>query len=79
MLLLPERRGELEGSDSGGGEAERVPVGDLLHGAVEALDVVPLQHQDGLAGVDVNLPGERSGKVNNRDSDSFWFKCPPPF
>lgn len=58
MLLLPERRGEFEGSDSWGGEAQGVSVGDLLHGAVEALDVVPLQHQDGLAGVDMNLRGE---------------------
>lgn len=54
-VFAPERGGEFEGPDPGSGEAERVPVGDLLDGAVEALDVVSLQHQNRLTGVDVNL------------------------
>lgn len=41
---IPERCGQFEGSDSRGGEAQRVSVGDLLHGPVEALYVVSLQH-----------------------------------
>lgn len=55
VCFAPERGGEFEGPDPGSGKAERVPVGDLLDSAVEALDVVSLQHQDRLTGVDVNL------------------------
>lgn len=58
VFLIPERCGQLEGSDSRGGKAQGVSVGDLLHRTVEALNIVPLQHEDGLAGVDVHLQGE---------------------
>lgn len=44
FFLIPERCGQLEGSDSRGGKAQGVSVGDLLHRTVEALNVVPLQH-----------------------------------
>lgn len=44
LVFLPEQCGQFEGSDSRGGEAQRVSVGDLLHGSVEALNIVSLQH-----------------------------------
>lgn len=43
-FVIPERCGQFEGSDSRGGKAQRVSVGDLLHCAVKALNIVSLQH-----------------------------------
>lgn len=43
-VFVPERSSKFKGPDSGGGKAQRVSVGDLLHCSVEALNVVSLQH-----------------------------------
>lgn len=43
--VLPKGGGEFEGPDPRCGEAKRVPVGHLLNGAVEALNVIALQYQ----------------------------------
>lgn len=43
-VFVPKGSGKFEGSDSRGGEAQRVSVGDLLHCSIKALNVISLQH-----------------------------------
>ena len=52
---VPERGGQFEWPDSRGGKAERVPVGHLLHGPVEALNIITLQNQRRLTWVHMHL------------------------
>ena len=50
-------------SDARRGELAGVDVGDLDQGGVDALLVLPLHHQDGLGGVEVELmEGESEGE-----------------
>lgn len=53
--LIPQWSGELEWTDTRCGKSKRVPVGDLLHRAIEALNVVSFQHQHRLARVHMDL------------------------